>query len=123
MGIFDKFGSALGLGGGSESADVHDYLNDEDLENLEEEEEEASAYVKPLTIVNNDSIREIKDELNSGNIVLLNISNLTKNEQTLTQVVNHLKDYVRSIKGDIARLDTEKILLTPSKIKIVKRRR
>ncbi len=123
MGILDNFTNALGLSGGSESADVHEYLNDEDLENLEEEEEEAAAYVKPLTIESNQSIREIKDELNNGNLVLLNVSNLLKNEQTLVQVVNHLKDYVRSIKGDIARLDNEKILLTPSRIKIVKRRR
>ncbi len=48
---------------------------------------------------------------------------MLKDERMLSDIIDSLKTYINSIKGDIARIDNEKILLTPSRMKIVKRRR
>ena len=61
--------------------------------------------------------------MSTGNIVLLNITEMAKRPNTLKSVVDDLKGYAEKIDGDIARLDAEKILLTPGKIKIVKTKR
>jgi len=121
MGILQKFTDALGLGG--KDMNVQEYLDSEDLENLASDEEEASAYVKPVALENTAVLAEIKSELNAGNVILLNITPMLKNEKVLTAVIDKLKEYAKEIRGDIARIDNEKILLTPSKMKIVKRRR
>ncbi|MCX8205668.1 MAG: cell division protein SepF [Candidatus Micrarchaeota archaeon] len=121
MGILQKFSDALGLGG--KEMNVQEYLDSEDLENLHDADEEAAAYVKPVALENVNVITEIKEELRNGNLILLNITPMLKNEKVLTQVIDKLKDYAKSIRGDIARIDNEKILLTPAKMKIVKRRK
>ena len=121
MGMLQKFSDALGLGG--KEMNIHEYLDGEDLENLADEEEEASAYVKPVALENPSVINDIKSELQAGNLILLNITPMLKNERMLSEVIDSLKAYTASIKGDIARIDNEKILITPSRMKIVKRRR
>ncbi|MGB9635033.1 MAG: cell division protein SepF [Candidatus Micrarchaeia archaeon] len=121
MGILQKFSSALGLGGSE--MNLQEYLNTEDLENLAEEEETVAAYVKPVALESMKVISEVQEELNNGNIILLNISPMLKDERMLSEVVNRLKEHATKIRGDIARIDNEKILLTPSRIKIVKRRK
>ena len=121
MGMLDKFSSALGLGGGE--ASVQDYLDGEDLENLADDEEEVEAYVKPLALESARVLSEVQQELRNGNLVLLNISPMKKDEKALAELVGRLKEDAMRMKGDIARIDDEKILLTPARIRIVKRRR
>ncbi len=121
MGILQKFSDALGLGG--KEINVQEYLDSEDLENLHDPEEQVAAYVKPVALESVAVISEIKDELKNGNLILLNITPMLKNEKVLMQIIDKLRDYAKEIRGDIARIDNEKILLTPSKMKIVKRRR
>jgi len=62
----------------------------------------------------------IKKELSSNNIILMNISEMAKRPNTLKAVIDDLKVYVDKMNGDIARIDADKILLTPGKIKIIK---
>ncbi|MCL4383647.1 cell division protein SepF, partial [Candidatus Marsarchaeota archaeon] len=57
------------------------------------------------------------------NIILLNILELSKRPNTLKGIIQTLKEYVNKIDGDIARIDEEKILLTPKKVKIIKTRK
>jgi len=121
MGILQGFSDALGLGG--KEMNVQEYLDSEDLENLNAEEEAVLAYVKPVALENPRVIGEVKEELKNGNLILLNISPMLKNEKTLSEIIEVLKTNARVIRGDIARIDNEKILLTPTRMKIVKRRR
>lgn len=121
MGILQKFTDALGLG--EKDINVQEYLDGEDLENLGVENEVPLAYVKPVALESAAIIPEIKEELKHGNLILLNISPMLKKEKALQDVISNLKVYANSIRGDIARIDNDKILLTPNRIKIVKRRK
>ena len=120
MSIFDKLGKSLGV---SKGIDLEEYMNAAEMEDVDVMHEPADHYVKPVSLQQQTDADLIKKELNSGNIVLLNITEMSKRPNTLKSIVDDLKGYADKIDGDIARLDAEKILLTPGKIKIVKTKR
>ena len=120
MSIFDKLGKSLGI---SKELDMEEYMNAAEMEDVDVMHEPADHYVKPVSLQQQTDADLIKKELNGGNIVLMNIAEMAKRPNTLKGVVDDLKDFADKIDGDIARLDTEKILLTPKKIKIIKTKR
>lgn len=117
MGIFNKLGGMLGT---SKEMNVEEYMNSEEMENVDVMNEPADFYVKPVALQSEADLSVIQAELQKRNIILLNISEMSKRPQTLKGIVDNLKAYVEKTNGDIARLDEEKILLTPSKVKIIK---
>ncbi|MFI5412465.1 MAG: cell division protein SepF [Candidatus Micrarchaeales archaeon] len=117
MGIFNKLGGMLGT---SKEMNVEEYMNSEEMENVDVMNEPADFYVKPVALQSESDLAVIQAELQKRNIILLNISEMAKRPQTLKGIVDNLKAYVEKTNGDIARLDEEKILLTPSKVKIIK---
>lgn len=119
MGIFDKLG---GMMGGGKDMDVDTYMNSEEMANVDVMNEPADFYVKPVALQSEADVALIQAELQRKNIILLNISEMAKRPQTLKSIVDNLKAYVDKTNGDIAKLDDEKILLTPSKVKIIKRK-
>jgi len=84
--------------------------------------EPADFYVKPVALESEADVRVIQDELKQKNIILLNITPMMRNKNKLTALINELKVFVTKIGGDVARIDNEKLLLTPSKVKIVKKK-
>ncbi len=120
MSIFDKLGKTLGV---SKEINLEEYMNAAEMEDVDVMHEPADHYVKPVSLQQQTDVDLIKKELSTGNIVLLNITEMAKRPNTLKSVVDDLKGYAEKIDGDIARLDAEKILLTPGKIKIVKTKR
>jgi hypothetical protein len=110
------------IGRKKDEFDVEEFLNKMDTEQ-EDPYEDADAFVKPITL-NNESDRDlVLEEAKKGNIVLVNIADLSKrNAQKLKELVNSIKAGVQSINGDIARVSQEKVLVTPSRVKIIKRR-
>ena len=117
MGIFNKLGGMLGT---SKEMNVEEYMNSEEMENVDVMNEPADFYVKPLALQSEADLAAIQAELQKKNIILLNISEMSKRPQTLKGIIDNLKAYTDKTNGDIARLDEEKILLTPSKVKIIK---
>ena len=109
--------------GMSKEMDLEEYMNAAEMEDVDVMHEPADHYVKPVSLQQQTDADLIKKELNSGNIVLMNINEMAKRPNTLKSVVDELRSYIEKIDGDIARLDAEKILLTPKKIKIVKTKR
>ena len=120
MSIFDKLGRTLGV---SKELDVEEYMNSAELENVDVLNEPADFYVKPVALQQESDLALIEAELKKKNLILLNISGLLKRPNTLKGMVERLKIYVKKTNGDIARIDEEKILLTPSKVKIIKTRK
>jgi len=120
MGVFDKFGKALGV---SKEMDIEDYMNSAEMENVDILNEPADMYVKPVTIVSEDDVRVIESELEKKNIILMNIEELNKRPTTRNNVITQLKNYVTKVNGDIAQIDDNRILVTPSKVKIIKRKK
>lgn len=117
MGIFDKLGKTFG---GSGELNIEEYMNSEEMENVDVMHEPADFYVKPFALQQESDVHVIQEELHKKNIILLNISELNKRPNTQKAMLDSIKEYVAKIDGDIARIDEDKILLTPTKVKIIK---
>lgn len=118
MGIFQGLGKAFGV---TKEVNIDDFMTAAEAEHVDVMHEEASAYVKPITLQMDSDIKLVENELNSKNIVLLNISAYARNPSKLKTAVAQLRQFTHSIGGDIARIDEDKIMLTPAKVKIVKK--
>jgi SepF-like predicted cell division protein (DUF552 family) len=102
-----------------EDVDINDFLNNMDVE---EEPEDVDFYVKSINLQTNNEVEEIIKELKERNLVLLDIEGLSKrNPQRVKQFIGQIKMFVKDIKGDIAMVSKTKLLLVPSKIKIIKK--
>ena len=120
MGLFNKLGGMIGA---TKELDVEEYMNMEEMENVDVMNEPADFYVKPVALVQESDVAVVQQELQKKNIILANISELEKRPNTLKAMIDQLKVFVDKINGDIARLDNEKILITPAKVKIIKSKR
>ncbi len=102
--------------------DIEEFLNNLDVED-DTLYEDADAFVKPMVLSTKDDADAVLNEVKSGNIVLLNIEGLSKrNGLQLRDLVGSLKSNVGSIDGDIARISHDRIILTPHRVKIIKKR-
>lgn len=105
-----------------EGIDIEEFLNTLDVEE-ETMYEDADAFVKPMTLSNQDDANAVVNEAKEGNIILLNIEGLAKrNAIKLKELVTGIKNQISEIDGDIARISHDRILITPSKVKIIKRK-
>ena len=122
MGVFDKLGQAFGVSS-SKELNIEEYMNSAEMDDVDVMHEPADMYVKPVSISSEDEIKLIEDELMKKNILLLSIEELAKRPTTRNNVINALKAYVQKINGDIAQIDEMRILITPAKVKIIKRKK
>ncbi|MCX8194509.1 MAG: cell division protein SepF [Candidatus Micrarchaeota archaeon] len=120
MGIFEKITKSIGL---SKEINLEEYMNAVEMENVDVLHEAADFYVKPISLESESDVSVIQEELKAKNIILLNISPMSKQPNKLRQTVDNIKMFVTKINGDIARIDNDKLLLTPSKVKIIKSRK
>lgn len=85
----------------------------------ENEKTQKKAYLKALPLRNLDDVEVVKNELKSGNILILRISPLArKSVEDVKKAVNELYEFTKSIGGDIARLGEERVVIVPSSIMI-----
>ncbi|MEM0159150.1 MAG: cell division protein SepF [Candidatus Micrarchaeaceae archaeon] len=117
MGLFDRFGKAMGV---SKEMDIEEYMSSAEMENVDILNEPADMYVKPLNVVSESDLKVIEDELHKKNIILMNIEELSKRPNTANNMLAELKTFVGKINGDIARIDEKRIMVTPAKVKIIK---
>ncbi len=117
MSILQHLTKAFGL---SKDMDIEEYMDTVELENVDVLHEPADFYIKPVALESEADIKVIEDELKQRNIIILNVSPMAKNTAKLKMIVGDLKEYVTKVNGDVARIDNDKILLTPSRVKIVK---
>ncbi|MCD6229843.1 MAG: cell division protein SepF [Candidatus Diapherotrites archaeon] len=121
MGLVKKLSKGLGLE--KEEVDVEDFLDSLNVGDQDIFYEEADFYVKPMTLENANDVKAVLDEITKGNIVLLNFGPLMlRNKVRLKQSVSEIKTKVLELNGDVARITEEKLIVTPAKVKIVKRR-
>jgi len=105
-----------------EEIDIEDFLNNLDVED-ETLYEDADAFVKPLNLEKSEDVEIVLNETKAGNIILLNIEILAKrNAIKLKDLISEIKTGIDSIDGDIARISHDRVLITPSKVKIIKKR-
>ena len=120
MGVFNKLGQAFGSAKG---IDIEEYMTSVEMEDVDLMHEPAEMYIKPVSIVSEEEVKMIEEEVAKKNIVLLDITELNKRPTTRGNVINELKRYTDKINGDIGQIDATRILLTPAKVKIIKRKK
>ncbi len=82
-------------------------------------ETQVKTYLKAMPLRELTDLENVKSEVKSGNIVILRITPLaTKSIEDVKQAVNQLYEFAESIKGDIARLGDERVVICPDKIRI-----
>ena len=102
--------------------DIEDFLNNLDADD-DTIYEEADAFVKPLSLATDADTEAVVNEAKAGNIVLLNIGDLSRrNAIKLKELVTKIKTGIDGIDGDIARISQDRVLVTPSKVKIIKKK-
>jgi len=103
-----------------DSIDMEEFLNNLDVED-ETIYEDADAYVKPISLARSEDVDAVLNEAKAGNVVLLNIGDLSKrNAMKLKELITQIKTGVEGINGDIARISQDRVLVTPSRVKIIK---
>jgi SepF-like predicted cell division protein (DUF552 family) len=120
MGIVGSLTKALGVG---REMDVEEFMSAAEAEDIDVLHKAADFYVKPIALQTEGDVKAVQEELKQRNIVLLNIQPIARNPTRLKQAVSDLRAFVSALNGDIARIDEDKILLTPQNVKIVKRRK
>jgi len=76
-------------------------------------------YLKALPLRALTDVEMIKQEVKSGNILILKVSPLAKKSiDDVKHVVSELLEFTQLVGGDIARLGEERVVITPSSIKI-----
>ncbi|OIO28143.1 hypothetical protein AUJ16_01625 [Candidatus Micrarchaeota archaeon CG1_02_60_51] len=118
--VFKGLSKALGL---SRDMDVNEFMSAAEAEDVDAMHDAADFYVKPISLQTEADVKIVEEELANKNIVLLNITPIARNPQKLKDAINALRQNVIKINGDIARISDNTILLTPSKVKIVKKKR
>ena len=120
MGILSKLTKAIGL---SKEMNVEDFMSASEAEEVDVLHQQADFYVKPVSLTSDSDVKLVEEELKQRNIILLNITPVVRNPAKLKASVNELRMFTNSLNGDMARIDEDKILLTPANVKIVKRKK
>jgi len=93
--------------------------NNETTENRDKEENTEKTYLKAMPLRDLADLESIKNEVKSGNILILRITPLaSKNIEDVKRAVNELYEFAESIGGDIARLGEERIVICPQNVRI-----
>ena len=76
-------------------------------------------YLKAFPLRKLSDVDLVKQEVNSGNIMILKISPLAaKSIEDVKRAVNELCEFTQTVGGDIARLGEERVVVTPSAVRI-----
>ncbi len=79
----------------------------------------AKAYLKAFPLRDLQDVGVIKREVKSGNILILRVGPLArKSVEDVKSAVSELYDFVQRVGGDIARLGEERVVITPSFVRI-----
>ena len=79
----------------------------------------SKAYLKAMPLRDLSDLDAVKNEVKSGNIMILKISPLAdKSIDDVKRAVNELCEFAESVGGDIARLGEERVVICPPGVRI-----
>lgn len=82
------------------------------------EPEPAETYIRVAELSNLDGIPALKKEIYEGNIVVVDISAIKRDQMMLERALRDLHEVVSDVDGDIAGLDDDLVITTPTGIRI-----
>lgn len=81
--------------------------------------EPSKIYLKAVPLRSLSDIEGIKNEVRSGTILIVKVSPLANRSiEDVKKAVNDLCEFIKTIDGDIARLGEERVVVTPSGVRI-----
>jgi uncharacterized protein len=101
----------IGRSGEDEYAEV-------DLGQFEEVRRSSEMMLRMAELSSLDSLPEIKQELYCGNIVVVDITGIKRDQAALDKAIDELRRAVDEISGDIAGISDDLIIMVPGGIKI-----
>ncbi|KAA0014981.1 MAG: DUF552 domain-containing protein [Thermoplasmata archaeon] len=87
-----------------------------------EAQPEAKMFVKVVEIQKYDDLKEFISYIYEGNLLILDITPISVDDIEVERITNELKRVVKDINGDIAGLDRNHFIVTPSGVKIDRRK-
>jgi hypothetical protein len=79
----------------------------------------SKTYLKAMPLRDLTDLDRMKNEVTSGNIVIVRITPLaSKSIEDVKRAVNQLSEFVESVGGDIARLGEERVVICPQNVRI-----
>lgn len=83
------------------------------------EKQSPKIYLKAMPLRKISDLNIIKREVKSGNVLIVKVSPLaSRSIEDVRKAVNDLCEFVKTVDGDIARLGEERIVITPSGVRI-----
>lgn len=105
------------LGSKEKPAALEDYVDLDDETDGDVGTGPADMFVKVAELEDLNDVPDLKEEVYSGNIVLIDVSN-TDDDLVLERSIKDLRKSVNDIDGDIAALGDDQIILAPTAVKI-----
>jgi len=79
----------------------------------------SKVYLKALPLRDLEDVDMVKREVKEGNILILKVSPLAKKSlDDVKRAVSELLEFTQLVGGDIARLGEERVVITPSSVRI-----
>jgi SepF-like predicted cell division protein (DUF552 family) len=79
----------------------------------------SKTYLKAIPLRDLSDLENIKNEVKSGNILILRITPLaSKSIDDVKNAINQLCEFAESMNGDIARLGEERVVICPQNVRI-----
>ena len=82
----------------------------------------ASMYVRVGEIQRYEDLKDFADYVYGGNVLILDFSPLAEEEVILKRITNDLKKMAKEINGDIAGIGNNMMIVSPSNVKIERRK-
>ena len=116
MGFMNK------LFGEKKQGNVEGYIDLEKYVATENVAPPAKMYVRVGEIHRYEDLRQFTDYVYGGNLLLLDFSPIADEEVILKRITNDLKKMVEEINGDIAGIGNNMMIVSPSGVKIDRRK-
>jgi len=97
-----------------------EYIDLEDYGSFEKQE--AKMFVKVAEVQSYDDAKEFANYIYEGNLLILDVTPISIDDIELERIINEFKRITQDINGDIAGLDKNHIIVTPSGVKIDRRK-
>jgi hypothetical protein len=102
---------------------IREYIDlEEYIEKMPEEEKPAEMLVRVGEVSKYEDLKEIKDYIYGGNLMLIDFSPLAEEEVTLKRITDELKKVAEDVNCDIAGIGNNLMIVTPKGVKIDRRK-
>ncbi len=117
MGIVNK------ILGDKKTGDVEGYIDLEKyMETSGSEKIGAKMYVRVGEIQRYEDLKDFTDYIYGGNVLILDFTPIAEEEVILKRITSDLKKLIKEINGDIAGIGNNMMIITPSDVKVERRK-